>query len=108
METAVAREVWEETGIAIKSLQYHSSQPWPFPQSLMIGFTAEAASVDIRLNDGELEDARWFTRSAIRDGLKQGTLGLPSPYSISFHLIEDWFDMGDCGPLKSWVGTDSK
>ena len=107
METAVAREVWEETGIEIRSLQYHSSQPWPFPQSLMIGFTAEAASVDIRLNDGELEDARWFTRAAIRDGLQQGTLGLPSPYSISFHLIEDWFDLGDCGPLKSWVGNDS-
>jgi NAD+ diphosphatase len=107
METAVAREVWEETGIEIKSLHYHSSQPWPFPQSLMVGFTAEAASVNIRLNDGELEDARWFTRDKIRAGLQQGTLGLPSPYSISFHLIEDWFDAGDCGPLKPWVGSGS-
>jgi NAD+ diphosphatase len=107
METAVAREVWEETGIRIKSVQYHSSQPWPFPQSLMIGFTAEAASVEIRLNDGELEDARWFTRRAICDGLQQRTLRLPSPYSISFHLIEDWFDAGDCGRLQAWLESAS-
>jgi NAD+ diphosphatase len=105
METAVAREVWEETGIEIKGLQYQSSQPWPFPQSLMVGFTAEAASVDIRLNDGELEDARWFTRRTIREGLEARTLGLPSPYSISFHLIEDWFDAGDCGPLQALMET---
>ncbi len=107
METAVAREVWEETGIEIKSVRYHSSQPWPFPQSLMLGFTAEAASVDIRLNDGELEDARWFTREMIREGLQQGTLGLPSRYSISYHLIEDWFDAGECGPLEPWVGSET-
>jgi NAD+ diphosphatase len=99
LETAVAREVWEETGIEIKGLSYHSSQPWPFPQSLMVGFLAEAATTEIRCNDGELEDARWFTRETIRDGLLRGELGLPSPYSISFHLIEDWFDQGDCGKL---------
>lgn len=101
METAVAREVWEETGVEIAGVQYHSSQPWPFPQSLMVGFTAEAASAEIVLHDGELEDARWFTREMIREGLRQGKLGLPSSYSISFHLIEDWFDTGACGTLKA-------
>jgi NAD+ diphosphatase len=106
LETAVAREVWEETGIKIRAVHYHSSQPWPFPQSLMVGFTAVAASEAIHLNDGELEDARWFTREDIRAGLAQGTLGLPSAYSISFHLIEDWFDVGDCGRLRDLAPQD--
>ena len=103
LETAVAREVEEETGIHVRSLAYHSSQPWPFPQSLMIGYTAEAATLEIRPNDGELEDARWFTREAIRDGLEAGSLGLPSLYSISFHLIEDWFNAGACGQLADLI-----
>lgn len=106
LETAVAREVEEETGVHIRSLTYHSSQPWPFPQSLMIGYTAEAASLEIRLNDGELEDAKWFTREAIRDGLCAGTLGLPSRYSISFHLIEDWFNAATCEQLADLVTRD--
>ncbi len=101
LETAVAREIREEAGIEIDSVAYHSSQPWPFPQSLMVGFTAHAASTQITLNDGELEDVRWFSRDAIRDGLLAGELGLPSPYSISFHLIEDWFDEGAARKLKA-------
>jgi NAD+ diphosphatase len=104
LETAVAREVFEEAGIAIRSVEYHSSQPWPFPQALMVGFIAEAATLDIRRNDGELEDARWFSRDEIREGLVAGTLSLPSTYSISFHLIEDWYDLGDCGRLGNLIG----
>jgi NAD+ diphosphatase len=104
LETAVAREVWEETGVRVKAVHYHSSQPWPFPQSLMVGFTAEAATRAINLNDGELEDARWFTRALIREGLEAGDFGLPSTYSISFHLIEDWYDRGDCGSLRDLLG----
>ena len=103
LETAVAREVWEETGIRLKTIDYHSSQPWPFPRSLMMGFTASAISYDIHRNDGELEDARWFTRELINEGLLKGTLSMPSTYSISFHLIEDWFNEGDCGSLSDLV-----
>ena len=103
LETAVAREVSEEAGIAIRAVEYHSSQPWPFPQALMVGFTAEAATQDIHLNDGELEDARWLTRSAIRTELIAGALSLPSPYSISFHLIADWYDLGEGGKLSDLV-----
>jgi NAD+ diphosphatase len=103
LETAVAREVWEETGIQIRAVTYHSSQPWPFPQSLMVGFTAQSASVEIQLHDGELEDAQWFSREEIRERLLGGELGLPSPYSISFHLIEDWFDAGAAGRLSDLV-----
>jgi len=105
LETAVAREVYEETGVGIRSLAYHSSQPWPFPQSLMVGFTAQAATQEIQLTDGELEDAKWLTREEIRDGLTAGAMGLPSAYSISFHLIEDWFDAGTCGALGALPST---
>lgn len=92
LEAAVAREVREETGVQVDEVRYHSSQPWPFPRSLMIGFTARAGSTAIRLNDGELEDARWLSREDIAQGLKQGTLRLPSSISISHRLIEMWFD----------------
>jgi NAD+ diphosphatase len=59
LEDAVRREVYEETNIRVGTVHYHSSQPWPFPSALMLGFVAEATSDDINLNDGELEDARW-------------------------------------------------
>lgn len=92
LEQAVVREVMEETGVKVDSVSYHSSQPWPFPNSIMLGFAAQARSSTISLNDKELQHARWFTRDEIVDGLNQGTLRLPSAVSISYRLIEDWFD----------------
>jgi NAD+ diphosphatase len=86
VEDAVRREVYEETNIRVGSVRYHSSQPWPFPSALMLGFFAEAISEDIRLNDGELEDARWFTR----DELKSGDVGLPFRISIARRLVDDF------------------
>ena len=66
----------------------------------MLGFVATAAEdAVICCSDGELEDVRWFTRTDIRQGLEAGTLGLPSQISISFHLIEDWFDVENEGAL---------
>ena len=113
LEDAVAREVQEETGASVVAVHYHSSQPWPFPSSLMLGFTAEAVDDTLcagpECNDGELEDFRWFTRTEIRQGLEAGTFGLPSRSSISFRLIEDWFDAGDQGalaPLKLHYNPD--
>ena len=91
-EAAVVREVREETGVAVKNIYYHSSQPWPFPCSLMLGFTAEAETEKILLGDKELEDARWFSRRELQEAIEGGSLKLPSPISISRHLIEDWFD----------------
>jgi NAD+ diphosphatase len=61
LEEAVVREVKEEVGIEIKNIKYFGSQPWPFPHSLMIGFTATYASGEISLSDKEIEDAGWFT-----------------------------------------------
>jgi NAD+ diphosphatase len=90
LEDAVAREVLEETGIQVDSIEYHSSQPWPFPASLMLGFTAHALTQTVRLHDEELEDARWFTRSDVASGVPL----LPPTQSISYRLIEHWFDAG--------------
>lgn len=90
LEDAVRREVYEETNIRVGAVRYHSSQPWPFPSALMLGFVAEATSEEISLNDGELEDARWFTR----DELKSGEVGLPFRISIARRLV-DHFINGD-------------
>jgi NAD+ diphosphatase len=92
LEEAVRREVREETGVELSDVRYHSSQPWPFPSSLMLGFTARATSRDVRLQLEELEDARWFTRDALR--LRQGA-ELPSAISIARRLIEDWLAEGE-------------
>src|SRR6202011_1283233 len=68
LEDAVSREVLEETGVEVDAIEYHSSQPWPFPASLMLGFTAHAMTHDVHLRDQELEDARWFTREDVAAG----------------------------------------
>ncbi len=86
LEDAVRREVAEETNIEVGEVCYHSSQPWPFPSSLMLGFTAEANSGEIQLNDGELEDAQWFTRKELRSGFPK----LPYRLSIARRLVDDW------------------
>jgi len=89
LEDAVRREVYEETNIRVGTVNYHSSQPWPFPSSLMLGFVAEARSADIVLNDGELDDARWFSRSELRSG----DLKLPFRISIARRLVEHWMNL---------------
>jgi NAD+ diphosphatase len=101
LEDAVAREVLEETGIKVDEIEYHSSQPWPFPASLMLGFTAHALTREVHLRDAELEDARWFTRAQLA---ASGTL-LPPRQSISFRLIEHWFDAGWATPLREIQGS---
>ena len=89
LEDAVFREVLEETGVLVTNPRYDSSQPWPFPSSLMIGFQAQAErGSEIRIGE-ELEDARWFTREEIRsDGLPL----VPPSHSISYRLISSWLE----------------
>lgn len=86
LEDAVAREVLEETGVIITSCHYHSSQPWPFPSSLMLGYMATANPGSIVTTGDELEDARWFSREDIRNGRAI----LPPATSISRRLISHW------------------
>ena len=89
LEEAVAREVLEEVGVRVGAVQYHSSQPWPFPSNIMLGFYAEGLSEAITLQEDELRDARWFTRDELRD--PQG-FQLPRIDSIARRLIEDWME----------------
>lgn len=93
LEDAVRREVREESGVEVLHATYHSSQPWPLPASLMVGFTATAKTREIRLRDDELEDARWFTVDDIVQGMASGTLGVPPPLSVSYRLIEHWLGL---------------
>ena len=94
-EGAVAREVFEEAGVRVGNIRYHSSQPWPFPCSLMLGFTADARDDAIRLGDSELEDARWFGRSELLEAAENGVVKLPPPVSISYRLLEEWLRDGE-------------
>ena len=85
LEDALAREVMEETGVRVIRARYDSSQPWPFPASLMLGFHAWARPGPVRVG-GELEDARWFTQEDVR----AGAVLLPPAHSISRRLIDAW------------------
>ena len=84
LEEAVEREVEEEVGIRIRDIEYFASQPWPFPNSLMLGFTAKYAGGEICLNDGELSHADWFSADNLPD--------LPTSISISRHLIDAFLE----------------
>jgi NAD+ diphosphatase len=96
LEEAVRREVLEEAGIEVAAVRYHSSQPWPFPASLMIGCLAEAASDAIRIDPGELAEARWFSRGEVQKALAAQTgtsdLLVPPPMAIAHHLIRAFAD----------------
>jgi NAD+ diphosphatase len=83
--------VYEETNIHVGRVTYHSSQPWPFPSSLMLGFMAAPDSAEIALNDGELEDAQWFTRKELRSGFPK----LPFRISIARRLVDHWLSLDD-------------
>jgi NAD+ diphosphatase len=89
LEEAVAREVGEEAGVRVADVRYRSSQPWPFPTSLMLGFSAQWAGGEPAVRDDELEDVGWFTREAIVGG----DVLLPPPTAIARRLIDEW--LGD-------------
>jgi NAD+ diphosphatase len=89
LEETVRREVFEESGIEVAEIAYRSSQPWPFPASLMLGFRATARHDELRIDPDELVDAGWYTRAQLLDA-ERCPIKLPNPDSIARHLIEDW------------------
>jgi NAD+ diphosphatase len=90
LEDAVAREVREETAIEVGGVHYHSSQPWPFPANIMLGFYAEATSSEITVDYSELEDASWFERAWLKSHIDDDSFRLPRRDSIARRLIGDW------------------
>ncbi len=96
LEETVRREVKEEAGIEIGAVQYHSSQPWPFPASLMMGCMADATSEDITVDGSELEEAVWFTRDEAVQALRRPTdkLAVPPRMAIAHALLRAWAEDG--------------
>ena len=100
VEEAVRREVLEESGVQVAAVRYHSSQPWPFPASLMLGCHAEAASEAIAIDPEEIDDARWFDRADVARAVSVVAgeapedpaldFGVPAPFTISHQLIRAW------------------
>ncbi|GAC1585615.1 MAG: hypothetical protein NVS3B5_20020 [Sphingomicrobium sp.] len=93
LEAAVARELLEEAGIRVRNVRYVASQPWPFPSSLMLGFTADAQSELLTIDTAELEDARWFSRdqvAAALEGKPDAPFQPPPTTAIARTLLERW------------------
>jgi NAD+ diphosphatase len=91
LEEAVRREIFEESRVSVEEVSYAGSQPWPFPSSLMLGFTATASDGEPEPGDGELAEVRWFERGEVEAAASgDGALRLPPSYAISRRLIDGW------------------
>jgi NAD+ diphosphatase len=93
MEEAVRRELREEVNLQVGAVNYHASQPWPFPSSLMLGCYAQAFSRDFQIDGHEIEAARWLTKDEVRERLAdkiQDDTKLPATIAIAHYLIRDW------------------
>ena len=91
LEHAVVREVFEEVGVRVGDVRYVASQPWPFPSSLMLAFTAKATTTELTIDAEEIADARWFSRAELRTAITDGSVRLPMLASVAFYLIDGWF-----------------
>ncbi|TAL89507.1 MAG: NAD(+) diphosphatase [Rhodanobacter sp.] len=105
LEDAVRREVAEESGVIVDEVRYLSSQPWPMPASLMVGFMATTRSRQIHKRDLELEDARWFTPEQIVAGIADGSFVPSTALSISYRLLARWLQLRAGLDLDVLTGT---
>jgi len=105
LEDAVRREVFEEAGVRVGASDYHSSQPWPFPASIMLGFTAQAEDPTIQVGP-ELAEARWFEADQLMDDLRSGRLVLPPRVSVAYRLIEHWLRQAAGAELDEFVSDE--
>jgi NAD+ diphosphatase len=95
LEDAVKREVFEEVGLRCDNVRYSSSQPWPFPQSLMLGFHATAVTSEIVVHPTEMDDAQWFSAEQLLESRTLGRKGwpiVPPPMTIARRLLDEWLD----------------
>ncbi len=104
IEEAVAREVFEETAVRVSDVTYHTTQPWPFPSSLMIGCHAVASSTEITIDGNELSDAQWFDKADLAEAVEQAAKGgrlpgpksaalwVPPPMAIAHQLVKAWVE----------------
>jgi len=96
IEDAVRREVFEEAGVRVGEVRYVASQPWPFPSQLMIGCLGHADSLELTIDETEIEDARWFTRAEVAEALEKGRDSAsflpPPPQAIAHHLLQWWLE----------------
>lgn len=102
LEHAVAREIKEESGIEIEEVVYHSSQPWPFPNSLMIGYCATTRDMALDIENDDLETAIWLNADELTEQMDARSVILSPPISISHRLIEDWFMAQTGRSIKEW------
>ena len=94
IEEAVRREILEEAGVRIAEVRYFTSQPWPFPSTLMIGCFAVAENLKLDVNLQELESARWFSKKDVQQLFAEQNqeFSAPRPIAIAHHLIRHWLD----------------
>eukprot|EP00002_Diphylleia_rotans_P028264 TRINITY_DN5705_c0_g1_i1.p1 TRINITY_DN5705_c0_g1~~TRINITY_DN5705_c0_g1_i1.p1 ORF type:complete len:342 (+),score=60.29 TRINITY_DN5705_c0_g1_i1:48-1073(+) len=96
LEDCVRREVYEETGLSVEKIRYHSSQGWPFPSQLMIGCIATSTDMNVRIDNDELEDGQWFNRDQVLLGLERSRdprsteFRVPPSIAIAHQLIKAW------------------
>ncbi|MGB3595042.1 MAG: NAD(+) diphosphatase [Ornithinimicrobium sp.] len=108
LESAVSREVQEEVGVDVRSVTFRGNQPWPFPSSLMVGFTARAFDTDLTLDPQEIAEASWFARGELAYAVRSGAVALPPRVSIARRLIEHWFgkEIEQAEPAGPFRGRD--